>query len=425
MDRSRPLRCMLVVAIAGALAAPAAAVTAGAGDLFDAAELHDIWIHINARDWAQLRETFQENTYYPCDVEWRGMKVHNAGCRSRGYGSRSGVKPGLRVDFNHYVAAQAFLGLESIVLDNLTQDPSMIKERLSMRLVERLGLPAPREAHARLYVGSEREYTGVYAVVEEIDRQFLQRWFGEHDGHLYEYRWIDEYRFEDLGADFEPYAARFEPRTHEHDSPFSLYAPIRDLVRVINDARAEELETALSPYLDVRALVAQLAAENYLSDWDGLLGYAGLDNFYLYRFAQTGLSQLLVWDKDRTFSWLEMPPWHNVDTNVLTRKIWAVPELRRAYLQVLLDAAAAADGLEREALRAYEQIRVAALEDPLKPYSNEEFEQAVESVSRFTRERGDVVRRWVRQLAPTLAGTPPRALSGTSRFPHRGGPTLR
>lgn len=299
----------------------------------------------------------------------------------------------------------------------------MIKERLSMRLFERMGLPAPRESYARLYVGSSREYAGVYALVEEIDEQFLQRRFGEHDGHLYEYRWIDEYRFEDLGADLEPYAARFEPRTHERDSMFSLYAPIRDLVLVINDAPAADLETALSPYLDVRTLVAHLAAENYLSEWDGLLGYAGLDNFYLYRFARTGLSQLLVWDKDNTFFWLEMPPWHNVDTNVLTRKLWAVPELRMAYLQALLDAAAAADGLEREALGAYEQIRAAALEDPLKPYSNEEFERAIEDVRRFARQRGNVVRRFVRQLAPALAGTPLRAISGTSPFRYRPAPT--
>lgn len=419
MDRSRPLRCTLAVAIVVALAVPAAAATAD--DLFDAAELHDIWIHINARDWAQLRATFQENTYYPCDVEWRDIKVRNAGCRSRGLGSRSGIKPGLRVDFNHYVTAQAFLGLESIVLDNLTQDPSMIKERLSMRVFERLGLPAPREAHARIYVGSQRESAGVYAVVEEIDGQFLQRWFGQRDGHLYEYRWIDEYRFEDLGGALEAYAARFEPRTHERDSMSSLYAPIRDLVRVINDADIGDLERALSPYLDIRALVVHLAAENYLSEWDGLLGYAGLDNFYLYRFAQTGLSQLLVWDKDRTFSWLNMPPSHNVDTNVLTRKIWAVPDLRLAYLQALLNAAEAGDRLEQEAIRAYEQIRVAAIDDPLKPYSNEEFEQEVEDVKRFARERGNVVRRFVRQLAPTLAGAPPPALSGTSRFRHRAG----
>lgn len=392
----RRLRCILIASVALGLAAPVYAQTAA--DLFDAAELHDIWIHINARDWDTLRATYTANTFYPCDVEWRGVKVRNAGCRSRGTGSRNGIKPGLRVDFNQYVTGQEFLGLEAIVLDNLWQDPSMIKERLSMRLFERLGRPAPREAHAKLYVGSSREYVGVYAVVEEIDEVFVQRHFARRDAYLYEYRWMDEYHFEDLGPDLEPYAARFEPRMRVRDSMFSLYTPIRDLIYAINNAPDEGLEAALAPFLDVRALLAHLAVENYLAEWDGLVGYSGLANFYLYR-PDDGTFQPVVWDKDNTFAWLHMPPWHNFETNVLTRKVLLDPALRRVYLQALLDTAAAAADLEKEALDAYDQIRTAALEDPLKPYSNEQFEKAVDDVRQFARERGAIVRAFLQQLA--------------------------
>ena len=119
----------------------------GADELFDDSQVHDIWIHINARDWAQLRASYQENTYYPADIEWRGVKVRNAGIRVRGRTSRSPEKPGLRIDFNRYVAGQEFLGLKSLALDNLWQDPSMIRERLAMLVFDRMGLPAPRETH--------------------------------------------------------------------------------------------------------------------------------------------------------------------------------------------------------------------------------------------------------------------------------------
>ena len=47
--------------------------------------------------------------------------------------------------------------------------------------------------------------------------------------------------------------------------------------------------------------------------------------------------------------------------------------------------------LEREIRRAYEQIREAALEDTSKPYSNEEFEQDVEHLIEFARERSEFV----------------------------------
>lgn len=54
--------------------------------------------------------------------------MRNAGIRSRGRGSRSGTKPGLRVDFDRYASDQTFLGLKSFILDNLTQDPSGVHE---------------------------------------------------------------------------------------------------------------------------------------------------------------------------------------------------------------------------------------------------------------------------------------------------------
>ena len=153
----------------------AAATTTETDELFDAGELHDIWIHINARDWEQLRTAYRENTYYPADIEWRGVKVRNAGIRVRGRTSRTPHKPALRIDFNRYVAGQEFLGLKSLALDNLWQDASMIRERLAMQIFRRMGLQAPRESHARVYVGGTREFAGVYGVVEVIDKDFLQR----------------------------------------------------------------------------------------------------------------------------------------------------------------------------------------------------------------------------------------------------------
>ena len=79
---------------------PPAPVADPADAFFDGTVLHDIFLTINSRDWASLKEHFLENTYYPCDLKWNDQTVRNIGIRSRGTGSRSGVKPGLRVDFD-------------------------------------------------------------------------------------------------------------------------------------------------------------------------------------------------------------------------------------------------------------------------------------------------------------------------------------
>jgi spore coat protein CotH len=406
----------------------------GADELFDPNQLHDIRIQINARDWEQLQADYKENTYYPADIEWRGQKARNVGIRVRGRTSRSGHKPALRIDFNRYVSGQEFLGLKSLSLDNLWQDPSMIRERLAMLVFARMGLPAPRETHARVFVSGE--FAGVYGVIETIDKAFLRRTFGEDEGYLYEYQWQEPFGFATTRSDFEWFAQRFEPKTHESAPMATLFRPLTEMVRTINEAPAEELDEALAPYLDLRRYIVHIAVENFLSQPDGLLGGLGMANFYLYRFQDSDRSTLIPWDQDLAFEHLDAPsPWHNFGANVLATKIQASPALREEYLRALVQVAAVvgppagvqavtdpanrtcppASGeppcswLELETFRVYEQIREAALADPRTPHSDEAFEESIEFVKRFARERSAVVRGYVAELAPDVASSQPVA----------------
>ena len=98
------------------------------------------------QDWSALKQNFKENIYYPTALQWQGVNVSNVGIRSRGLGSRSGTKPGLRVDIDRYNVDQTFLGLKSFVLDNLVQDPSMLRERLTMAFFRASACRRRREA---------------------------------------------------------------------------------------------------------------------------------------------------------------------------------------------------------------------------------------------------------------------------------------
>lgn len=369
-----------------------------AGDLFDGGTLQDLWIHINALDWAQLRATADENTYYPCDVDWRGLRVNNAGCRSRGAYTRNGIKPGLRVEFDHYVTGQSFLGLTSLVLDNFWQDPSMLKERLAMQLFERMGVAAPREAHARLFVGSRGEYVGVYAIVEDVAPQFLARHFaGGADGYLFEYRWNGPWGLEELGT-LDDYALRFEAKTRETESVFGLYAPIRELVRAVNAAQPERLEAALESHLDLRTFLTHAAVENFVSNWDGLLGLWGMNNFYCYRPATTAAHATLIpWDQDNSFIDVEMAPWHNVEGNVLMQKVWESPPLRLFYLQQLVAVGGLSTWLANEIERESALIRDSVAADPVKNSTLEEFDTAVDALRTYVRSRAAIVAQYLGQ----------------------------
>ena len=425
-------------------AAPRSTGTPEAEALFDDKALHDIWIHINALDWEQLRTAYRENTYYPADIEWRGVRVRNAGIRVRGRTSRTPEKPALRIDFNRYVAGQEFLGLKSLALDNLWQDPSMIRERLAMLVFRRMGVPAPRESHARVYVGGSREFVGVYGIVEVIDKDFLKRNLGEDEGYLYEYQWQEPYGFQNPHAGLDWYATRFEPKTRESAAHYALFAPIQGLVQTINDADESRLEEALRPYLDVRRYIKHIAIENFLSEPDGLLGGLGMNNFYMYRFEGRNEFAMIPWDQDLAFEYLETPPpTHNIGSNVLSTKIWASPELRHAYFQALIDAATSigppvgtpavtdpstrqcpappgqpvCGWLEREVFRQHAQIQASALVDPRTPHSDEAFEESIEFLKRFARERAAIVRAYIASVPPDMNASPAPWSSDSLRYP--------
>jgi hypothetical protein len=388
-------------ALAGIVLPGLLAQTAGAptdADLFDDTVLHEMRLAMHPSDWQRLKDNYFENFYYPADFQWRDIVVENIGIRSRGRGTRSDIKPSLRVDFNQFEDSQKFLGLKSLVLRNNIGDATMVHERVAMALFRKMGLPASRESHTRLYLNDR--YMGLFLVVESLDKLFLKNNFGEDDGHLYSYENVEPYRFEDRGPDPAKYfPLPFKPETHEKDPD---PAPLAAMIHAMSQASDANFPSAMAEYLDLTLFVKYLAVEMYMADFDGILGVTGLNNFYLYRFEKKNLHQFIAWDKDLTFDSPTRSVWKDADGNVLVRRMMNVPELRDLYLQTLWNLADATGGpggwLEREVARALEQIRAAAYEDPFKqcgykPCTNAEFEAAVDWSMRFVWERPNFVRK--------------------------------
>jgi spore coat protein CotH len=398
MGMFKPLLRRLVI---GVMLQSAAAVTVQAqttDDLFNESVVQTLEITIHSRDWEALRANFTSNDFYPADVTWNGLRARNVGIRSRGLGSRSGVKPGLEVNFAHYSSRGQFLGMRALVLDNLTTDPSMIRERVAMSFLRRLGIPAPREVHANLYVNDQ--YAGLYAIVEPVDTVFLQRHLGESSGALYEYHWLTPYFATFLGENLDLYPPLFEPRTQETLSMFDLFDPIRELFRTINNAPAASFHDAVNARLDLESTLRLIAAESFLAEWDGILGYAGMNNFYLYRPPASAPAQLFPWDADHTFQAADYPLLAGAAENVLMRRMLEDPVLRARYFQLVLEAVNAAssgDWLTREVTTVYQQIRDSVLADPLKPYTIEEFDAAFAELLNFARTRPGFVTLQVQQ----------------------------
>jgi spore coat protein H len=390
---SSATRLLPAVLVCLAVCAPVGSEAQTTDDLFNSQTLHRIDLELHSSDWSKLKENFQTNTYYPAALQWNGQMVGNVGIRSRGRGSRNAHKPGLKVDFDHYSAGQKFLGLKALVLDNLTQDPSGIHEAVAMRFLARLGIPAPREAHVKLYVRGE--YIGLYAIVEAVDKEMLARVYGsigddtQNDGWLYEFTWQEDWRFTDLGTNLDAIKLRFEATTHESETDEKKYRKVQELITLANETREDQLVEALGSRFDLPGFVRFVAAQAFLGDTDGFLGSQGMNNFYLYRLENQDKHVLISWDTDNTF-WGPLFPIKPDDTNILMQKLMRIPEYNALWYAEIQRATefAEADGwLDAEIIRNVQLVDGAMREDVYKPYSNNSFEGEAGEMLSFARDR--------------------------------------
>ena len=381
---------------------------------FNDAVLQDVRIVMSSRDWQTLKARAAENTYYPADLTWNGVTVRNVGIRSRGGSTRNGIKPGLRVDVNRYLTDQEFLGLKAFSLDNMFSDSTLVREPATMKMFERMQLPAVREAHARLFVNNA--YVGAYVILEAIDRTFIERHFGaeeaqvERGGYLFEYEWAAPYFLDYLGSGLEPYAALFKPQTRDTDSIVNLYAPLEEMIRTINESADDDFADAVGKHLDLNLFMKYLAVESFMDESDGIVGAEGMNNFDLYRF-RNGLSQFLPKDKDGSLASLDDSITLRHDTNVLVRRAMKVPALREAYLSALRQCIALAGEpapddqrgwLEREVERQTTLVTPAIADDPVFPYSIDDFLGTADLLIVFAQRRGAFVDCQVAQMEQGL-----------------------
>jgi spore coat protein CotH len=346
--------------------------------IFDPTILHDARLELDASAWKALRANYLTNQYYAANLTIDGVSVMQVGIRSRGTGSRNEEKPGLKVDMNKYVPNQEYYGYKSLILDNGVQDPTFLHERLSYRVFEAMGIAGPKNSFARLTVNGE--YWGVYSIFEPISKPFLEARLGEKSGTLFDYAWASPpYDFSYLGGDSSRYVpAPFQPETNEDKA--DVADGLVSFVRTMNETPDAAFFSTMSSWIDVDRFLTHLAVENALAESDGIAGDQGMNNFYLYEYGAKNRFVFIPWDKDNAFRSGNWGLYHNLELNVLTRRMTADPVKRQFYAEMVTKAVTNYVNpawLTPQLESAYQQIRAAVLEDTKKPFSNADFEGSV------------------------------------------------
>jgi spore coat protein H len=230
-------------------------------------------------------------------------RVTSAGIRFRGNTSRDKQKKSFRISFNTFYPGNDFHGIEEMNLNAETNDPSMVRSKLSWHIFRYLGLPALRENHVLLYINNA--FYGVYNNTEHVDENFVKSRFGTNDGNLYKCLWPadlayrgedqDEYKFEQ--EDRRAYDLRIN---EEWDD----YRDLADLVGVIHNNSGEAFREEVELVMNVQQYLKIAAADVMTANWDGYIG--NKNNYYLYRDQVTGRMEYIPYDLDNTWGldWL-------------------------------------------------------------------------------------------------------------------------
>jgi hypothetical protein len=283
-------------------------------------------------------------------------------------------KPAFKIRFDRYVEGQRFLGLRGLTLNNLVEDPTLVRETLGYRLFRAAGVPAPRTGYAKVYVNGQ--YFGLYLNVESIGAEFLAQTYADPSGNLYEGEYGCDLYADDLRG-FELDGGSDEGR--------------RDLERLIAAAEATP-EALLAPEgpLDKRVL-AFLAVSAFLGDFDG---YRHSHNYRLYHEPAAGTWTLIPWGLDRVFK-KRLALYDSGGR--LAKLCFGDAACRRRYVVAMHDVLRVF--AELELARAMDEIvrlvDSAARADRRRPHRAKATLKARNQLRTFLRERADEVRTQV------------------------------
>ena len=158
--------------------------------IFDDDKVIEINIEMDETAWQEMLDNAAAEEYVAANITVNGTAYNNVAIRPKGNSSLSQLvmddttqRYSFKVKFDEYIDGQTLDGLSKLVLNNNMADATYMKEYLSYKLLNSLGVPTPECAYANITVNGEE--WGLYLAVEPIEEEFIERNYGSTDGNLY------------------------------------------------------------------------------------------------------------------------------------------------------------------------------------------------------------------------------------------------
>lgn len=168
--------------------------------LFDNSYVHTLDIRADEEAWAYMVDSATEESYIPCSLVIDGEVVSDVAIRPKGNSSLAVTQSlgsdrfSFKIEFDHFTDSQSYYGLDKLSLNNLSQDPSCMKDLLAYDMMNSMGVATPLASYINVTLNGEN--FGLYLAVEAVEEAFMTRNFGSYEsGKLYK---PDSLVFDDL-----------------------------------------------------------------------------------------------------------------------------------------------------------------------------------------------------------------------------------
>lgn len=266
--------------------------------LWDDAEIPQFDVYIDDLAFASLLAS--PSTWVEGQFSYKGVTYAPIGVRCKGENSFLPIdqKCSLKIDFNRY-ADMEFMGLDGLTLNNMSNDTTMMHERVAYRMYRDAGIPAVRASHARVRLNGGPE--ALYALLEDVDSDMIRQW-RDPDGSM----------FEIWDVDFTPFYV-LDDNPDDGDFQFEFGDPsdrdqILDLAYALESPAALGIDRA-SAFIDYDQFVLYWAVSSVVGQFDSYPYSSPGDDAHIYLDPETGLFQFVPHGADETF----YDPWRDID----------------------------------------------------------------------------------------------------------------
>ncbi|HMO64214.1 MAG TPA: CotH kinase family protein, partial [Verrucomicrobiota bacterium] len=284
-----------------------------------------------------------------------------------------------------------FRGLKTLNLHNQVADPPSLREVLGYAAAREAGLPAPRTAYAKVYVTVpgrfDEAFLGLYTLVEQVNDDFLENWFGTRKGLLLKPGSRESWNYR--GDDW---AAYEKPLNVQENGSATERAKAIAFLKLLHEADDATFAKEAGSFLDLDNTALFLAWQVAMVNADSILTIG--QNYYAYLEPKSAKLHWWVWDLDHGWGafGLQGPPEERLHLSIkkpyagynrLIARLLAVPEIQERYrrhLAALVDGAFSPAKLvpritalaaflrplvaEESPARAVAMVRAVGLEEP-------------------------------------------------------------